>query len=371
MTGRFVGIDVSKARLEVVVRLGERKDAFHVANTEAGIRGLVKRLDGVVPTAVVMEASGGYERAAWKALHAAGIPVAVMNPRRTKAFATAVGCDEKTDRVDAGMLAQFGERMQPAPTVPPDTQTEELRAMVSRRQQLVGMKATEERRLHHLSELQRVQAGAHIEFINGQVKEIDRAIRMAIRERPEWATKDGLLRGIMGVGPVFSATLIAFVPEAGTISHKQLASLVGVAPYARDSGTKEGRRRICGGRSDVRRVLYMATLAALRSNSAVKEFYRRLEQKKKAPKVAIVACMHKLLRVINAVLRHGSTWDPSPVSIRSVSRERASSASAQTGRDRGRRRGVDMWEGAAISHIPQTVMPFHISTPEPHAHPLA
>jgi transposase len=304
----FAGIDVSKGRLDVAVAGAGGVRLFHVSNTPGGRKSLAKKLAAEAPTSVVMESSGGYERQVWRVLEDAGLPVTVMNAVRTKHFAAAMGRKDKTDKVDACVLAEFGSRMRPQPTAAPDTQTEALAALVTRRHQLVEIRACEKARLNQLPPAQHGSVKAHIRFLRRQIEDLERAISAAIKARPQWAERDRLLRTIKGVGPILSATVIAHLPEAGEIPHKRLASLVGVAPYARESGEKLGRRRIWGGRSEVRHVLYMATVSALRSNPAIRELYTRLQIREKEPKVAIVACMHKLLRVMNAVLARKVAW---------------------------------------------------------------
>lgn len=363
MSDVFVGIDVSKGRLDVAVRQDGSKRGFHVANSEGGVKGLVKQLHKLAPERVVMEASGGYERLAWRALDEAAMPISVMNPVRTKSFAISLGRKEKTDQVDAEVLAEFGEKMKPNSTPAPDQQTEELRALISRRSQLAHMRAAEKSRLHQLPATQGVLAEAHIGFIDQQVSELEKAIRQAIKARPEWLERDRLLQSIKGVGPVFSAMVIAFLPEAGQIPHKKLASLVGVAPYARDSGSRHGKRCIWGGRDEVRHVLYMATLAAIRSNPAIREFYERLIERKKLFKVAMVACMNKLLRVVNAVLQRGLPWNPDWRKQLQSSGHKTHDDTTFSVIENRRSRGVDKLKGLTDNGKSTSSPPFHLSTP--------
>ncbi|MBH0200653.1 MAG: IS110 family transposase [Nitrospira sp.] len=301
----FVGIDVSKAQMEVALRPG---DQFTVANEEAGWAQLVERLRAVSPTLVVLEATGGYELPVTGALAAAQLPVVVVNPRQVRDFAKATGILAKTDALDAQMLAHFAEVIQPTLRPLPDEQTQALAALVMRRRQLVAMLTAEKNRLRQASTRIRPNLKAHITWLEQAIQEADRDLAEAIRQSPIWREKDELLRSAPGVGPVLTTTMLATVPELGTLTHKQISALVGVAPFSRDSGTLRGKRTIWGGRAQARAVLYMGAIVATRFNPIIRAFYQRLCQAGKAKKVALTACMRKLLVILNAMLKHRTPW---------------------------------------------------------------
>jgi transposase len=279
-----------------------------VANDECGIAALLTRLAAVHPTLVVLEATGGAEVAVVAALGLAQVPVAVLNPRHVRDFAKATGRLAKTDRIDAQVLAQFAAAVQPTPRPLPDAQTQELGALLSRRRQVVEMLTAERHRLRTATV--RVQPGiqAHIAFLEQQRTEADRALATLLQASPLWQDKARLLQSASGVGPVLTTTLLAELPELGTLDRREIALLVGVAPLNDDSGKHRGHRRIWGGRASVRAVLYMATVSAIRANPIIKPYYARLRAAGKLPKVALVACMRKLLTILNAMLRDGTTW---------------------------------------------------------------
>jgi transposase len=305
------GIDVSKAGLEVMVREdGEERQAFHVSNTDSGCRSLTKQLSKYRVGMVAMEATGGYERRAWKHLAEVGFPVAVMNPQRAKAFAQFKGRLSKTDKVDAALLALIAEQARLTPSMLPDPVQEAFSALVTRRNQVIGMLTMEKNRSGQAAEAVEGLVAQHINVLTAERKHLDREIEKAVQLNPQWAEKSRLLQSVKGIGPVTSAAILAYLPEAGALSHKKLAALVGVAPFASDSGTRSGKRFIRGGRGVVRRALYMAALSAKSSNPEVRSLYVRLLARGKVKKVALVACMHKLLRIINAMLRTGQSWDP-------------------------------------------------------------
>jgi len=305
---QFVGIDVSKAVLDVAVR--PAGDAWSVANSPEGIAQLVDRLLEIAPKLIVLEASGGLERRAIAALAGARLPVVAVNPRQVRDFAKATGRLAKTDAIDAEVLALFAERIRPEVRPLPDEETQELQALVVRRRQVVDMITAEKNRLSAAPPSKRVRTaiGKTIKWLQKQLEEIDNDLDGAVRKSPAWREKDDLLNSVKGVGPVLSRTLLSMVPELGTLGRRQISALIGVAPLNRDSGTQRGRRSVWGGRASVRAVLYMCALAAIRSNPAIRAFYERLVAAGKLPKVAIVACMRKLLTILNAILRTKTPW---------------------------------------------------------------
>ncbi len=306
----YAGVDVSKARLDVFERpTGER---WSVPNEEADIGALVVgRLEKANPALVVLEATGGFERPVAAALAAAGIPVAVVNPRQARDFARATGKLAKTDSIDAEVLAHFAEAVRPTPKAVPDEEARELSAILARRRQLVEMLTAEKNRLHATTAKPvKKRIEAHIRWLEKELKRTDKDLDEAIRDSPTWRENEELLRSVPGVGPILARTLLAELPELGSaeLTGKQLAALVGVAPLNRDSGTLRGRRTVWGGRAQVREPLYMAALAAARYNPTIKEFYERLVGAGKPKKVALVACMRKLLTILNSMLKHRTSW---------------------------------------------------------------
>lgn len=302
----FIGIDVSKARLDVFVRpLGSRES---VANDEAGIKTLVARLHELKPALIVLEATGGFERSLTRALTSAELPVVVVNPRQVRDFAKATGQLAKTDTIDAEVLARFGEAVRPALRPLPDETALELRALIARRRQITEMIVAETNRLSGASKTVRKRIDAHVRWLEAELKRADKDLDQSIRQSPIWRENQNLLRSVPGIGPVISRTLLAKLPELGTLNRKQIAALVGVAPLNRDSGKLKGRRTIWGGRATVRAALYMGALVASRRNSVIRQFYKHLKTAGKPPKVALVACMRKLLTILNAMLKHKSYW---------------------------------------------------------------
>ena len=302
-----VGIDVSKGRLDVVLRpSGEYLGA---SNDERGIASLVARLKEASPVLVVLEATGGLEQPTAAALALAGVPVAVVNPRQVRDFAKAVGRLAKTDRIDAAVLAHFAEAVRPEPRPLADEDTRELHALVLRRRQILDMITAEGNRARTAPKAVKRRIEAHVRWLRKELEHANEDLERAVRESPVWREKDDLLRSVPGVGPTLSATLLAELPELEHLDRRKLAALVGVAPLNRDSGTLRGIRTVWGGRSAVRKTLYMATLSATRYNPAVKSFYGRLVAAGKPKKVALTACMRKLLAIVGAVLRNRSTWD--------------------------------------------------------------
>ncbi len=302
----FVGIDVAKAELVIAVRpSGERWTA---ANDEASIQGLLKRLRRHAPTLVVLEATGGYERTAVAALAAARLPLVVANPRQVRDFARATGQLAKTDRIDADTLALFAERVRPEPRPLPDEAAHALDGLLTRRRQILGMLVAERNRLEHAVPAVRHGILQHIRWLERQLRDVDQDLDRNIHASPVWREKENLLRSVPGVGPVVSRTLIGDLPELGTLPRKQIAALVGVAPMARDSGTLKGKRLVWGGRAPVRAALYMAALVATRCNPVIREFYQRLLTAGKPKKLALTACMRKLLTILNAMIRANTVW---------------------------------------------------------------
>jgi transposase len=312
----FVGIDVAKAELVVGMRTaqGASDEQWSVANDERGLRTLVERLKRDDPTLVVLEATGGYELAAVGALVAAGLPVVVANPRQVRDFAKATGQLAKTDRLDAAVLALFAERVRPAVRPVADEEQQALDAQLTRRRQLLEMLLAERNRLGQVQgrgpRLKRVKQSLkdHIDFLERELKIADTELSRLVRESPAWREQDDLLQSVPGVGRVVALTLLAELPELGRLTRRQIAKLAGVAPLARDSGTLRGRRYVHGGRAPVRAALYMAALVAAQRNPAIRAFYQRLVAAGKPKKLALVACMRKLLTMLNAMARSHTRW---------------------------------------------------------------
>jgi transposase len=301
----FIGIDVSKARLDVCVRPLGSTESF--ANDEVN-QGLGQRIREMHPALIVLEATGGVERQVVRALASEELAVAVVNPRQVRDFAKATGQLAKTDSIDAEVLARFGEAVRPALRPLPDVCSQELRALVARRRQITEMVVAERNRLSGASKSVRKRIDAHIRWLEAELDRADKDLDQSIGQSPIWREKEDLLKSVPGIGPVISRTLLAELPELGRLNRKQIAALVGVAPLNWDSGTFRGRRAIWGGRAAVRAALYMAALVASRRNSVIQNFYRRLRNAGKAPKVALVACMRKLLTILNAIIKHKTHW---------------------------------------------------------------
>lgn len=304
----IVGVDVSKKRLDVAIR--PTGEVLSVSNDEAGVASLVARLTTEPVALVVLEATGGLETPLASALALKGLSVAVVNPRQVRDFARAVGKLAKTDSIDAGVIAHFGEALHPEARALPDENATVLSAIVARRRQLIEMLVMEQNRLPTAPLELRKELQEHIEYLQQRIKKADKDLHKALRETPLWREKDNLLQTVPGVGNVVSASLIANLPELGHLDRKQIAALVGVAPFNRDSGQFKGRRTIKGGRAEVRTPLYMATLTAIRWNKAIRSFYKRLIGSGKPKKVALVACMRKLLTILNAMVRENRPWHP-------------------------------------------------------------
>ena len=306
----FVGIDVAKA--ELVVSVLPSAQRFVVTNDEVGVRTLVERLRPVAPQLVVLEATGGYELLAVAALAAAALPVVVVNPRQVRDFAKATGQLAKTDRIDADILARFADVVRPEVRLIPDAAAHELDALLTRRRQLLEMLQAERNRVGQVfgtgKKQVRKSLKAHITFLERELRTTDTELGEMVRQSPVWRARDELLRSVPGVGPVRSRTLLADLPELGRLSRRAIAKLVGVAPLSRDSGTMRGRRFVQGGRAAVRGVLYMAALVATCRNTVIREFYLHLVAAGKPKKLALVACMRKLLTILNTMVRTNTTW---------------------------------------------------------------
>jgi len=302
----FVGIDVAKATLDLA--LEPSGDVWSVRNDGAGVQELVSRLAPLAPTLIVLEATGGFEAAVVAALVRAGFPVVVANPRQVRDFAKACGRLAKTDALDARILARFAERVRPVPRPLPTEAAQVLDALLTRRRQLVEMVTAETNRLGGAHGPVRRDISAHIRWLQRRLGDIDGELAAAIQASPVWRAKDDLLQSVPGVGRVLSLTLLAELPELGQLSRREIAALVGVAPLNRDSGQRRGRRLVWGGRAPVRAVLYMGALAATRANPVIRGFYERLRTAGKPFKVALTACMRKLLTILNAMVRHDTRW---------------------------------------------------------------
>ena len=304
----FVGVDVSKATLDVCMEA--RGEIVHFGNDPEGIEALCVQLSALAPTLIVMEATGGLELALMAELGARGLPVVAVNPRQVRDFAKATGQLAKTDRLDAALLREFGRAIRPALRAPKEALIRELDELVTRRRQLVGMRALETQRLHTASKVQRKSISAHIAWLNKRISDIESDLGKRLRASDLWRAKDDILLTIPGVGEITSRSMLSRCPEIGTLKAEQIAKLIGVAPLNRDSGTLRGQRHIWGGRADVRSVLYMATLSAMSCNERIKPFAMRLKAAGKPPKVVIVACMHKLLTIMNAMVKNATPWNP-------------------------------------------------------------
>ena len=303
----YVGIDVSKDRIDVAVRPTGR--TWSVSYNEMEVDGLVAELSELAPEAVIAESTGGLELPLAVALAAASVPVAIINPRQARDFAKSTGQLAKTDRLDAQVLAHFGEAVRPPMRALPDADTHALGSMLARRRQVMDILVAEKNRLSRASSEIRPRIQAHITWLEDEVRELDKDLRDRVHESPLWREKDDLLQSVPGVGQQVSLTLLAYLPELGTLNRKQIAALVGVAPFNRDSGPHRGRRSVWGGRARVRSALYMGALVASRRNPALRKFYQRLLEAGKPKKVALTACMRKLLIILNSMMRTGQRWN--------------------------------------------------------------
>jgi len=300
----FAGIDVAKDTLEVSVRPDNLRKTF--LNDEEGRAGLARLLGMMKPALLVMEASGGYETPVVDALR--GLNVVVVNPRQIRDFAKATGRLAKTDAIDADIIARFGEVIRPEIRPLKDVDTQRLHALIARRRQLVQMLTEEKNHLAIAPSWTKADIEAHISWLTECLAKVGKEMSELIKKNPLWKEKEKLLRTFKGIGPVTAGTLLARLPELGQLDRKKIAALAGLAPFNRDSGKYRGRRTIFGGRGDVRAALYMAALTAVRHNSVIKAFYERLTHAGKLPKVALTACMHKILIILNAMVRTNTSW---------------------------------------------------------------
>ena len=306
LEGIYVGIDVAKAKVDVAVRpTGQR---WVVSYDETGVGELVSQMEGLGPTLVLLEATGGLELPLVAALAIAELPVVVANPRQVRDFAKATGALAKTDALDAAVLAHFAEAVRPKVRPLRDAETQVLNSLVARRHQVMTMLVSEKNRLGTAISAVRPRIEAHIAWLEQELNDLDEGLRQTLRRSPVWREKDDLLRTVPGVGEQLSLTLLACLPELGTLDRRQIAALVGVAPFNRDSGTMRGKRTVWGGRARVRSILYMGAMVASRYNPVIRDLYQRLLAAGKPKKVALVACMRKLLTILNAMIKHRSPW---------------------------------------------------------------
>jgi transposase len=306
---QWIGIDVCKSWLDVHIRPADK--SFRVSNNASGIQELLTTLSSPAEVGrVILESTGGYERQASLVLAQMGYPMVVINARQARNFAKAANQLAKTDKVDAGILAWFGEAMKP-PIRPLASELQsELQDLVTRRRQLVEMLTAEKNRLSGLRGKAQADVEAHQEWLKERVKQLDEQIQQQVKECTTWQAKKTRLETVPGVGKIVSVSLLALLPELGELSQQKISALVGVAPLNRDSGNMQGKRTIFGGRAAVRQMLYMATLVAVKYNLTIKDFYQRLLTRGKPKKVALVACMHKLLTILNAMIKNGQDWQP-------------------------------------------------------------
>ena len=304
--GIYVGIDVAKAQVDVAVRpTGQR---WVVSFDETGVGELVSQMEDLSPALVLLEASGGLELPLVAALAAAALPVVVVNPRQVRDFARATGTLAKTDALDAAVLAHFAEAVRPPVRPLRDAETQALNALAARRHQVMIMLVSEKNRLSSATIAVRPRIESHIAWLERELDDLDEGLRQTLRQSPVWREKEDLLRTVPGVGEQLSLTLLAYLPELGTLDRRKIAALVGVAPFNRDSGTLRGKRTVWGGRARIRAVLYMGALVASRHNPVIRDFYQRLLAAGKPKKLALIACMRKLLVILNSMLKHGSPW---------------------------------------------------------------
>lgn len=304
----FIGIDVSKAILDVGVIPTEEVKRF--TNDADGCKELISWLSEIEPELVVLESTGGLEMPSAGSLTSAGLPAVIVNPRQVRNFAKALGKLAKTDAIDALVIARFAQAIQPEVRPFNDEQTLELKALVTRRKQLSDMLVAEQNRLKSAHKRVKKSISTSIDWLRSQIDDTDKDISDSISNNDIWRDKEEILTSVKGVGPVLTASLLCMLPELGTLNRKKISALVGVCPYNRDSGHFRGKRCISGGRADIRSVLYMATLAATRFNPVIKAFHKRLKEAGKVPKVAIVACMRKLLTILNAMIKTSQKWKP-------------------------------------------------------------
>ena len=306
----YIGIDVAKERLDIAVRPSDLTWSTPYGDKDVEV--LVGQLQELSPAAVVLEATGGIELPLAAALAAASLPVAVVNPRQVRDFAKSTGQLAKTDRLDARVLAHFGEAVRPPIRPLQDGETRILSAVLARRRQVSSIITAEKNRLSRAISKVSPRIQQHISWLEQELTDLDGDLRRTVRNSPVWRERDQLLRSVPGVGEQLSMTLLADLPELGTLSRKQIAALVGVAPFNRDSGPHRGKRTVWGGRARVRTVLYMGALVASRWNPVIRDFYQRLLTAGKPKKLALTACMRKLLTILNCMLKNGQAWNPGP-----------------------------------------------------------
>lgn len=302
---KYVGIDISKSKLDVAIYEGT---CWEVSYDETGVSSLLEQLKQLSPTLIAMEATGGLESVIASKLTLAGLPVAVVNPKRIRDFAKASGKLAKTDRLDAHVIAHFAQSIKPPVRQLADEQQQVLSALIARRTQLIEMLTAEKNRLKQAHCRIRPSILKNIEGLEQCLKELEKDISENIHNSPLWHDKDEILQSAPGIGQVVSSTLIAELPELGTLDRKKIAALVGLAPFNDDSGKHSGKRQICGGRAAVRTALYMASLSAIRFNPHLKMFYQRLRDAGKAAKIALTACMRKLLTILNSMVKNHAPW---------------------------------------------------------------
>jgi transposase len=302
----YVGIDVSKRWLDV--RVHDADQSWKISNDPEGFKTLIEHMKAIQPVLIVFEATGGYEGQAGKALIEAGFAVAVVNPTRVRRFAEALGILAKTDKIDAQVIAHFASVVRPAPNGRQSPLEEQLAACVERRRQLVIDRVAEKNRLSTCPDCVRASIHAHIDWLAENIESLENQIQTLIQQNPKWQERAQLIDSVPGVGPVTAATMVAELPELGQLNRQKIAALIGVAPFNNDSGPKQRKRKIFGGRFGVRRTLYMATLSASQHNPVIQPFYKTLLERGKLEKVALTACMRKLLVIINAMVRKGEAW---------------------------------------------------------------
>jgi len=302
----FVGIDIAKEHLDIAIR--PSGETWSISNDEQAVMELAQKLKELCPVVIAMEATGGLEMCVASGLTIVGLPVAVINPRQVRNFAKSTGKLAKTDTLDAQVLAHFAEAIRPEARFLSDEQGQKLQALVTRRRQIIEMLVAEKNRSHASHKTIQKRVKEHIVWLETELEDLDKNLGQFIRESPVWREKDNLLQSVPGIGPITSSVLLASLPELGSLDRKKIAALVGVAPFNRDSGNMRGKRSVWGGRSHVRSMLYLATLTATRFNPVIKKFYTRLIEAGKKPKVAITACMRKLLTILNAIIRYSQPW---------------------------------------------------------------
>jgi transposase len=303
----FVGIDISKATIDVAVH--ENKEHWAFTNDENGIKKLASLMRKVSPSLIVMESTGSYEVAATYELSARGFSVAVVNPRHIRDFARSTGLLAKTDGLDARVIARFAATIKPSPRILPDEDTQKLAAIMARRRQVVAMLTAEKNRLGQANHTVKERIKQHISWLEQELDDINKESGSMIESNTEWKEKSDIMQSVPGVGPNLSLTLLSDMPELGNLNRKEIAALCGLAPFNRDSGQRRGQRSIWGGRSSVRAAIYMAAFSAVRWNPLLREFYQRLVDSGKRRKVALVACMRKLLCILNAMLKNRTVWN--------------------------------------------------------------